>query len=253
VCPELIELPVDGNPDNTRWVVFAFDASYAVGTFDGKTFTADHQGKHRVHYGTQKGNGRCCYRASQVFNNAPCGRTIQLGWAKISMPGMPFDQAFSLPHELTLRTTEDGIRMFAEPIKEIEMLYKNTRTAKGETLAPENPVRLDVSGDVFDLTATFEVGDAKVLGLDIGGNRVVYDATAGKLQDAPLKPVDGKVTIRVLMDRPILEVNGNHGRVVITTHREKKGQIDAVEAFAAGGTAKLAELKVHQLESIWKK
>ena len=51
----------------------------------------------------------------------------------------------------------------------------------------------------------------------------------------------------------MMEVIGNHGRVVITTHREKKGQIDAVEAFATGGTAKLAELTVHELESIWKK
>jgi fructan beta-fructosidase len=33
-CPELVELPVDGKANNTRWVVFAADARYAIGTFD---------------------------------------------------------------------------------------------------------------------------------------------------------------------------------------------------------------------------
>ena len=253
VCPELIELPVDGDPDNTRWVVFAFDASYAIGKFDGKTFTPGHKGKHKVHYGMQKEKPVFCYRASQVFNNAPDGRTIQLGWAKIWMPGMPFNQAFSFPHELTLRTTKDGVRMFAEPVKEIEKLYKNKHSAKNKMIAEGRPVRLNVSGDIFDVTATFEPGDAKVLGLDIGGNRIKYSVKTGRLQDAPLKPVDGKVTIRALMDRPIMEINGNHGRVVITTSRAKKGEVRTVEAFAVGGTAKLVKIEVNKLESIWKK
>jgi fructan beta-fructosidase len=30
-CPELFELPVDGDPANTRWVVFAADAKYVLG------------------------------------------------------------------------------------------------------------------------------------------------------------------------------------------------------------------------------
>ena len=35
-CPELFELPVDGNLRNTRWVVSGVDAQYAIGKFDGK-------------------------------------------------------------------------------------------------------------------------------------------------------------------------------------------------------------------------
>ena len=155
-------------------------------------------GKHWVHYGMQKEKPVCCYRASQVFNNAPGGRKIQVGWAKIWMPGMPFNQAFSFPHELTLRTTKDGVRMFAEPVRKIETLYKNKRSAKNRTIAEGRPVRLNVSGDIVDVTATFEPGDAKVLGLDIGGNRIEYRVKTGRLQDAPLKPVGGKVTIRSL-------------------------------------------------------
>lgn len=73
------------------------------------------------------------------------------------------------------------------------------------------------------------------------------------LFDAPLKPIDGKVTIRVLLDRPIMEVNGNDGRVVVTRHRDKPGQVKTIEAFAIGGGAELVKIEVNELESIWKK
>ena len=252
VCPELFELPVDGDPRNTRWIVFAFDSHYAMGRFDGEKFTPDHEGRFRVHYGnTTRPEGRFCFRASQVFANVPNGRTVQMGWDKVWMPGMPFNQAFSFPHELTLRTTTDGIRMFTEPIEEIETIYKNSRFVKTERLSHDRPFRIDVSGDIFDLVATFEVQDAKTLGLDIGGNRIEYDVEACALMDAPLQPVDGRITIRALVDRPMLEIYGNHGRVIITIPREVTGEVGTVEAFTTGGAARLEKMTVNELESIW--
>ncbi len=47
-CPELFELPVDGDAGNTRWVLCAADPRYyAVGGFDGKTFTPEHAEEHK--------------------------------------------------------------------------------------------------------------------------------------------------------------------------------------------------------------
>lgn len=243
-CPELFELPVDGDDRNKRWVVFGADARYAIGRFDGKTFTPEHKDKHRVHYGA--------YYASQVFNNPPDGRRIQIGWAKIAMPGMPFNQTFSFPHRLTLRKTTDGTRLFAEPVREIEKLRKKSHTAEGQELNPEKPAAVRVSGQLFDIRAKFQIGSAKSVGLDIGGNRVTYDVKAQNLDGAKLKPVDGKVTIRVLVDRPMLEVCGNDGRVVITAPRRKRGDVSTVKAIATDGKARLLSLEVHKLESIWK-
>src|SRR5690606_21999772 len=37
-CPELFELPVDGDPSNKKWVLTGANAQYAIGHFDGKTF-----------------------------------------------------------------------------------------------------------------------------------------------------------------------------------------------------------------------
>ena len=202
-CPEIFELPVDGGATGSRWVVLAADARYAIGTFDGKVFTALHEGKHRVHYGN--------YYASQTFSNAPDGRRIQIGWARIDMPGMPFNQTFSFPHRLTLRTTDEGVRLFAEPAREIRKLYKRKHIVEDERLVDGMPVDLPVAGEFFDVGASFELGDASSVGLDIGGNRIVYDVKAKKLGLADLSPVDGKVEIRVLVDRPMFEIIGNQG------------------------------------------
>jgi len=244
-CPELVELPVDGDESNTRWVVFAADARYAVGRFDGQTFTPEHEGKHRVHYGS--------YYASQIFSNPPDGRWIQIGWARIAMPGMPFNQAFTFPHRLTLRTTPDGIRMFATPIRELAQLRKKTHTAGATDLADGSPRTVAVSGELFDVRAEFAVGKARAVGLDIGGNRVTYEVAGSKLNGADMKPVGGKVSIQVIVDRPMIEVCGNGGAVYITSGRGKRGDVSAVKAFAEGGKAELLALEVHELNSIWRK
>jgi hypothetical protein len=67
------------------------------------------------------------------------------------------------------------------------------------------------------------------------------------------EPVDGKISLRVLVDRPMLEICGNAGRVYITRKRASPGPsaISKVKAFVAGGHAKLVQLEVYELESIW--
>ena len=118
-CPELFELPVDGDTNNTKWIVHAADGDYVIGRFDGKTFTAESP-KQRWSYGN-------CFYASQTYNNLPPadGRRIQIAWGRIATPGMPFNQCMLFPCELTLRTTEDGLRMFAAPVREIETLHEH--------------------------------------------------------------------------------------------------------------------------------
>jgi sucrose-6-phosphate hydrolase SacC (GH32 family) len=89
--------------------------------------------------------------------------------------------------------------------------------------------------------------------LDIGDNRITYDVGAGKLDGAPMKPVDGKVSMQVIVDRPMIEICGNDGAVYITKSRKSRGDVPVVTAFANGGPARLVKLEVHELESIWKK
>jgi fructan beta-fructosidase len=99
----------------------------------------------------------------------------------------------------------------------------------------------------------FELGDASKVGLAFGPEEVPYDVKTRRLNGVPLEPVDGKISLRVLVDRPMLEICGNAGRVYITRKRANPGPsaISKVKAFAVGGRAKLVQLEVHELESIW--
>jgi fructan beta-fructosidase len=66
-CPDLVELPVDGNPKKRKWVLYAADGQYLVGDFDGQKFTKE-SGKHQLWHGN--------FYAAQTFSNAPDGRGV---------------------------------------------------------------------------------------------------------------------------------------------------------------------------------
>ncbi len=243
-CTELFELPVDNDAANTRWVVFAADAKYAIGRFDGKTFTPDHKGKHQVHWGP--------YYASQTFDSAPDGRRIQMGWLRIPAPG-PYNQHFSFPHRLTLRTTPEGIRMFAKPIEEIEALREKSSSAKPQHLLANQPVTLPISSDLLDVRLTVRIGTAKAIELNLPGRTIRYDAKAQKLNDAPLQPIDGQISIQVLADHSLTEVIGNDGRIFISGPGPAKLKATELSVTAVGGEAELVSLEAHELKSIWEK
>ena len=241
-CAELFPLRVDGKPDDIRWVVFGADAKYAIGSFDGRSFIPEHEGKHQLHRGP--------YYASQLFSDAPDGRRIQIGWARIAMDGMPFNQTFTFPTELTLRTTPDGVRMFGNPVNEIKKLRAETDRAAGRPLTDGKPVRIATSGALFDIEARFEVGTAGKLGLNIDGRPAfVCDFTN---PESDIRPVDGQLSARILIDRPMMETFVNDGRRVITAAYDNDLDIESVEAFAEGGTARLLSLDIHELEASWK-
>jgi fructan beta-fructosidase len=242
-CPEIFELPVDGDAANTRWVVYAADAKYAVGRFDGKTFTPEHEGKHQVHWGA--------YYASQTFSQTPDGRRIQIGWGRIDMPGMPFNQMMTFPCRLTLRTTDDGIRMFAAPIQEIELLHKRKLALGAARIEPGAPASVATSGRLFDIRAQFDVGQAKTFGLEIGPARVTYDAASSRLMDMPLAPAGGKIRLQVLVDRPSIEICGNDGRMYQTQTLPGTGEIDRIRVFADESPVQLDSLEVYELNSAW--
>ena len=46
-CPEIFELPVEGTAGQRRWVLYAADGDYLIGTFDGRVFTPERGGRRR--------------------------------------------------------------------------------------------------------------------------------------------------------------------------------------------------------------
>jgi len=257
-CPEIFELPVDGNKGNTRWVVYGVDAQYAIGRFDGRTFIPEHEGKHRVHYGP--------YHASQTFNNTPDGRRIQMGCVPIAGPA-PYQQHISFPHRLTLRITTDGIRMFAKPIAEIARLHGTKHAIPAGTLSSGVARSTSVRGKQFDIRAGFRVDTADEVVISASGLSIVYDAINRKLNvggeeyrplnpfwstvNVPLAPVDGAIDIQILVDASLMEIVGNNGRVFITAKHGYQGLVDRLSITANGGSAYLNSFEAYEVKSIW--
>ncbi|MEM1084118.1 MAG: GH32 C-terminal domain-containing protein [Verrucomicrobiota bacterium] len=246
-CAELFPLPVDGNEEDTRWIIYAADADYAIGSFDGRTFKPEHEGKYKLHH-SRGFNG---YYASQLFSDAPGDRRIQIGWLRdLNAGGIPFSQGFSFPTELTLRKTAKGVRMFGNPVGELEKIHGETSSLSGKTLKQGAPVRLTTSGGLLDVSAELKTGGANRISIGIDGNKsFVYDAQAATLDGAPVTLIDGALKVRILIDRGIIEVFANDGEAVITSSYANDLEIDTIEISAEGGDAELVKLEVTRLEA----
>jgi fructan beta-fructosidase len=246
-CPDLFELPVEGEKDARKWVLYAADGKYVLGDFDGKTFTKE-SGKHQVWHGN--------FYAAQTFSDVPDGRRIQVGWGQgIEFPGMPFNQQMTVPVVLTLRPTPDGVRMFAEPVKELETLRGKKHAWADRALKPGEDLLKGVTGDLFDIVADLEVGDAEAVGFTVRGVPVLYDAKKQELQvhkhRAPLKPIDGRVRLRLLIDRGSIEAFGNGGRVAVSAGVIPADDNKTLQTVVRGGSARVRSLEVYEMKSAW--
>lgn len=249
-CPELFEMPLDGDSRNTRWIFFAGNAQYLIGTFDGRTFTKE-SGPHRNEWGKH-------YYASQTYNDIPKedGRRVQVAWMNGGQyPQMPFNQQMSFPGELTLRGTTEGPRLFRVPVKEIESLHgKEIRIAEKPLADGENPLA-GVQGDLFDIRAEFELGNASEFGLVIRGQACAYQVPQKQVVSlgakAPLEPVNRRVKFQILVDRASVELYGNDGRISMSTCFVPKPDDKNLTVFAKGGSVRIISLVVYPVRSAW--
>jgi fructan beta-fructosidase len=249
-CPELFEMPVEGLPGKTLWVVHAADGQYQLGKFDGHRFVPE-SGKLRTWYGN--------FYASQTFSDTPDNRRIQIGWGNgITFPGEPFNQQMTVPCELKLRSTPAGVRMLARPVAELAVLRAKTHRFDGQAINPRDHLNFDPTVSQFDVRAEVEVGADGGFALNIAGTPVVYDAIKKTLACgdviAPLAPEGKFVRLRILVDRGSLEIFGNDGQVAIS---RAFAPIAVSPSLALTLTpsvrpVKIRSFQVDELESAWK-
>ncbi|MHA2197000.1 MAG: glycoside hydrolase family 32 protein [Promethearchaeota archaeon] len=289
-CPELFQLSIDGNHENKKWILYTANGYYDIGQFDGEKFIPETK-KIRFNYGN-------CFYASQTFNNISDedGRRIQIAWGVIPMPSMPFNQQMLFPVRLTLRTTEEGPRIFAQPINEIKKLYGKKWIFQDKVVEEGQHSILEENSEegLYDISAEFEIGSAERFGLFINNIQITYEIKEQKLNCqehfASLKPKQGKIKFRILVDRTTLELFANDGQAYmpIRTHIDiteiselyskfgtdfNMAEISEfspykcnyavsytkpvivgkgdITVFCEGGITKLVEMEVHELNSIW--
>jgi len=251
-CPDFFELAVDGDPARKKWLFLGGNGNHLIGSFDGKAFVVE-SGPHQGDYGNN-------FYATQSYNDIPAadGRRIQIAWMNGGKyPEMPFNQQMSFPCELTLRSFPEGLRMCRWPVHEIETLRKGESSWEERVLHPRENVLDGVSGDLFDINAEFELMDGDEFGFSIRGEAVSYSVKEHTIsclgKSAPLSPVQGRIRLRILVDRTSLEVFGNDGRVSMTSCFLPKLSDRTLETLTKNGAVKIVTLRVYPSRSAWPK
>jgi len=249
-CPDFFQLPVEGEAATRKWVLTAASSEYAIGTFDGTWFKPETP-KLKGHWGKS-------FYAAQTFSDIPPeeDRRIQIGWLRAASPGMPFNQAMSIPLELTLSKTPEGPRLAWAPVRELHALREKSQSFGPLSMKPGTPDPLAQSGaELIELRAEFDaVGSAKIR-LDVRGIALVYDAAKQHIKigdltaDAPLR--NGRGDITIYADRTVFEIFADGGRTYIPFHVIPKPDNQSLGLSVTDGEIKFQTLEVHHLKSIW--
>ncbi len=249
-CPELFELPVDGDKNNTRWVMYGASGTYMIGRFDGKTFTPE-AGKYYYTTGS--------IYAAQTFSNIPNsdGRRIQIGWGRISHPGMPFNGMMLMPTELTLRKTKDGIRLFNTPVNEIEGLMGTPSNWNSLSSEKANEVMKPFySSDCLRIKTTFKLSHATNAGLNLFGQQLVnYDMNPNQVNGvfySPEDPTSMEITADIFIDKTSIEVFIDGGAYSYSMERRPHpGNKEGLHFW--GNNIEVKSLEIYPVSSIWSK
>lgn len=258
-CPDMFQLPVDGNPADTRWVLSAArDNSYVLGDFDGTTFTATSDVR-RMDFGG--GSANSPFYASQTFTGDPAGRVVQTAWQGGNHGGT-WAGNLSFPAQLGLRAFPDGIRVTREPVGELATLRRDPFSLGAQTLRPGIDPLERVRADTYELTAEFDLAGAtaSTFGFRLHtradgtfDREVGYDRAARTLYGAPLEPTGNRVRLRVLVDRGQLEIFGGDGRFSYTDNVDfdSAAGSQGISLFTEGGTVRLVSLRFNRLAGAW--
>lgn len=289
-CPDLFETPVAGEPGRTKWILqvdsgrghpwLGSGCQYFVGEFDGKRFHNDNPPETELWLDW----GRDFY-AAQSYAGVPAndGRRIVIGWINNWMyareiPTSPWRGAQSIPRELELKRFDEGLRLMQQPVREIESLRGEKLELRDASVAEANRkiAAAGFAGDVLEIEAEIEVGDSENIGLRLlaGGDEetlvgftatpaeVYLDRTNSGLVDfhetfagrhsARLRPEGGRLRLRILVDRSVVEVFAGGGKVAITDRVFPGPESTGLSLYDESGSARVASLTAWKLRSAWR-
>lgn len=287
-CPDLFELPIEGEPGKTRWVLDVdinpggiaggSAGQYFVGTFDGRRFVADEPADRTrwADYGKD-------FYASLSFSDMPASdnRRIWMAWTSNwqyanAEPSVTWRGAQSIPRTLALRRGPDGLRLAQAPIAELETLRATPQPsviAGRTTLPPSAEIVLDVKAGDWSETGvrlSNSAGEEVIVGVARtstaspqpgSGLEVFVDRRTSRLtpfhKDYPGRhagPVEwrkGTITLRILFDRSIVEVFANDGETVVTDRVFPTQPLDRLELLP--GVEPRPAARMWTLGSVWTK
>lgn len=284
-CPDLFEVPVEGG--GTRWVLVVnmnpgapaggSGTQYFVGTFDGTRFVAE--GDARTPRWADYGSD---FYAGVSWNDVPAsdGRRVWLGWMSNwtyaqQVPTSPWRSGMTVARSLTLRPSADGLRLVQRPVRELESLRTGPpRRFMGGSFAqaaawlaqqrdlpplldmeltlgsvtPRTPVTLQLStGTREGLTIAIDPASRRLTIDRAHSGDVAFHKEFAATHTAPLRVVNGEVTLRLLLDAASLELFAQDGETVMSELFFPSGSARTLALSAAGDAPRVREIRIHAL------
>lgn len=286
-CPDLFELPVAGTDEkkwvllcnlNPGGIFGGSATQYFIGEFDGKAFTPDLDANGKVptkwlDYGKD-------HYATVSFSNAPEGRRTIIGWMSNwqyapEVPTMQFRSANTLPREIGLFRGEDGqIYASSVPSPETGALRGKAVASTANSSIGEKAKTFSIpsaNDGICEIVAEFDAqkSDSIIMTLSNSNNENVvmtYKAAANELsfdrrqsgitdfsQDfpavtcAPTHSKDGKLSLRMFIDRSSIEVFEKEGKFAMTNLVFPNIPYSTLRVNAEGGKAKIVNLKIYAI------
>ena len=274
-CPDLFELPVEnGKPGETRWVLAVSQGDggpdggsggqYFVGGFDGKTFTLEPGWDDAPHWQDLGAD----FYAAQSWSEVPDGRRIWIGWATDlryahAIPTYPARGLMTLARTLSLRREGSDWRLAQAPVRELEA-HRGAATQLRDVRLSQTPTPLKL-GESIDMLVTIDpqrasqvaltLTDAQGYALLIGYTPATREVFIDRTRAGPhfhdafpdrniatLPPGEGPVTLRLVVDRSIVELYAADGTRTITDRFFRGSGALTWSANAIGGEAVIRTL-----------
>ncbi len=259
-CPDLFPLSVEGGGE--KWVLIVnlnpggpaggSGCQYFIGDFDGSRFVVDPPAPTPgVAAAPRWADHGADFYAGVTWSDIPKsdGRRIWLGWMSNwqyaqDVPTSPWRSAMTIPRELSLRRTADGLRLVQKPVDEMLTLRGatplrfpgGTFAAAAEWLLEQKglPPQLDMelvfaginARSTFTLRLQTGPEESTAIVVDGARARLIVDRThSGKMDfhakfaarhEAPLRITGGRVILRLIVDTSSMEVFAQDGETVVT-------------------------------------
>ncbi len=287
-CPDLFQLNVTNTGEKKWVLLCNINpggpqggsaTQYFVGEFDGKTFKADTDANGNIptkwmDYGKD-------HYATVSWSDAPDKRRTVIGWMSnwqyaAEIPTMQFRSANTLPRDLSLFRYSDGQYYLASaPSPEVlnlrdHSINKSTRFSVGKKVKTFSlPTKNDgICEIVLDLdtrrsskvtmTLTNKQQEKVIMTYDAQNAQLSFDRTQSGLvnfsQDFPSVTVNptysenGKVSLRIFIDRSSIEIFEKEGRFVQTNLVFPTSPYTTLSLQSNGGMARVSNFKVYSLK-----
>jgi beta-fructofuranosidase len=270
MCPSFLPLPGQadgGKPSGKHLLLFISHnkgCQYYVGDYDTQ-----------AHRFVPRNHGRMSWVDNTYFAPEALvdgqGRQIMWAWLTDNPAGEKergWSGVYGLPRTLWLGE-DDTLRM--TPVQELETLRAHEQTWRDVTLAADQTKLLDeVCGDACELEIVIDATTAKQYGVkvrvspgaeeetllyyDAEQKRLCFDATRSGvdgrrvLEQAPFDLREGEpLTLRVFVDRSIVEVYANNRQAIGRRVFPGRGDSLGVALFATGGDAHVSSVKTWEM------